>query len=426
MKIAKSILVDPAGNGAYGTFAIAASFFVFAYSELFGKIAILLYYALWLPLVFVDYRRALGNYIKYYWIFAFAIFACLSVFWSQAPSVTLRAAVQYLSHVICTLIVARTISPRTFSRGALAGVFLVIIYSLAFGRYLYDPLDGTYSLVGVFSSKNQLGLFASLGVFFSFCTLFVLHERRIVRAAAGLVAALSGYALFACQSATSVISIAAVLALLVGVSVIMRLSLRNRSLILIACLVLAAAIAVAAINAGAVDVLLGAFNKDTTLTGRTYLWAQGMLASQQAPVVGVGYQAYWVQGFPEPERLWEEFYIAARTGFHFHNTYIETLVELGGIGVLLISLVLVRVIIGHTRRLMTERSDPAAQMMLGIGVLLLVRSFVEVDVIAPYQVGSFLLFYAAALIATPHSAALRMQTQKVPAPRRPLAVPGPS
>lgn len=418
MKIAKSILVNPTANGAYGTFAVAVSFFVFAYSELFGKVSILLYYALWLPLILVDYKRVLGNYIKYYWIFAFAIFACLSVFWSQAPSVTLRAAIQYLSHIVCTLIVARTISPRTFSRGALAGILLVVLYSLAFGRYLYDPLDGTYSLVGAFSSKNQLGLFASLGVFFSFCAIFVLHERWHVRAGACVAGLISAYALAASQSATSVISIGAVLALLVGFSVLMKLSLRNRSLVLIGCLVFGAMIALAAINAGAIGLLLGAFDKDTTLTGRTYLWAQGWLASKQAPIFGVGYQAYWVQGFPEPERLWEEFYITARAGFHFHNTYIETLVELGVIGTCLISLVLVRVLIGHTRRLMTEQSDPAAQMMLGIGVLLFVRSFVEVDVISPYHVGSFLLFYAAALIATPHPESLRTRSPRTLGPSR--------
>ncbi len=58
--------------------------------------------------------------------------------------------------------------------------------------------------------------------------------------------------------------------------------------------------------------VLGAFGKDATLTGRTYLWAEGLRAVGETPVVGVGYQAYWVQGFSEAERLWEEFYIRAQ------------------------------------------------------------------------------------------------------------------
>ena len=69
----------------------------------------LAYYALWLPLILVDYRQTLGNYAKFYWIIAFAVFACLSVFWSAAPGVTARAGVQFLSHVACALIAARTV-----------------------------------------------------------------------------------------------------------------------------------------------------------------------------------------------------------------------------------------------------------------------------------------------------------------------------
>ena len=84
--------------------------------------------------------------------------------------------------------------------------------------------------------------------------------------------------------------------------------------------------------------LLGAFGKDSTLTGRTYLWAEGLAAAGAAPTFGTGYYAYWVQGFPEAERLWEEFYITSRSGFHFHNTYIEALVELGVVGFALVAL----------------------------------------------------------------------------------------
>ena len=83
MRISKARLIGPAGNEVYAATAVALSFFVFAYSFRFGQVSILAYYALWLPLVAVDYRRVLGNYARYLWIFAFALIACLSVFWSQ-------------------------------------------------------------------------------------------------------------------------------------------------------------------------------------------------------------------------------------------------------------------------------------------------------------------------------------------------------
>ena len=177
MKIAKSILIDPERNTAFGFVAITISMFVFADSTLFGKAPILLYYAIWLPLVLVDYRRVLGNYFRYAWILPFAVLACLSVFWSQAPGATARAATQYITHIVCVFIAARTIRIRTLTLGTLSGIILVVLFSLAFGEYNYDPFDGDYSFAGAFSSKNLLGFFCSIGIYFAFACLFVLRER---------------------------------------------------------------------------------------------------------------------------------------------------------------------------------------------------------------------------------------------------------
>lgn len=414
MKIAKASLVSPDHNFWYGFVAIAISAFILAYSARFGQVSVLAYYALWLPLVLVDYRHSLGNYAKFYWIITFGLFACLSVFWSAAPGVTARAGVQYFSHIVCALIAARTMNARTMTLGMLAGVCLVILFSLAFGGYHYDPLDGEYSFVGAFSSKNQLGFFASLGIYFAFACIFILGERGLARLLAFVGAALSGYALIASQSATSIIATAATLGVMIGLSLILLFAPRTRKAFLAAGIVLALGVAFVGLNFGGMDLLLGAFGKDATLTGRTYLWAEGLAAAQQSPIVGVGYYGYWVQGFSEAERLWEEFYIGSRSGFHFHNTYIEVLVELGFIGLLLASLIIVRVPIGHLRRLLDDRDDAASHVMFGIAFMLLVRSFFEVDVIHPYVIGSFLLYYAAGLLAASKSTRSRLAFSPAP------------
>ena len=50
---------------------------------------------------------------------------------------------------------------------------------------------------------------------------------------------------------------------------------------------------------------------------------------------------------------------------------------------------------------LNDRSDPAAFILFGVALMFLVRSFVEVDVINPYVVGCFLLYYAAGWLASP-------------------------
>lgn len=399
MRIPKAIFIDSDRNTLYGSFAIAVSMFVFAYSTNFGKLPILVYYALWFPLLAIDYRKSLGNFSRYYWIVPFGVLACVSVFWSNAPGISARAAVQYATHILCALIAARTISVKTLARGALAGVFIVILYSLARGSYQFDPFDGDYSFVGAFASKNQLGFFCTVGIYFAFASLFVLRENRLWRLFAIVCGLISAVTLLKAHSATALITIVAALATVTGLGAIAAFAPRTRKVLLAAAIVLGGGAMLAALSAGGYDLLLSAFGKDTTLTGRTYLWSQGLAAAANNPVFGVGYQAYWVQGFPDAERLWREFYIASRTGFHFHDTYIEVLVELGSVGAILLTVVFIGVEVKLLRRFLDNRNDRAARIMFGLITMLVLRSFVEVDVITPYVVGSFLLYYAAGLVA---------------------------
>ena len=416
MKIAKAILVDPDRNQAFGLGAVALSLFVFAYSTRFGPVSILLYYALWFPLVLVDYRRVLGPYARYGWIFAFAVICFLSSFWSAAPSISLRASIQYLTHIVCALIAVQVLAPQTLSRGAMLGCAVVLKYSLLVGSYHYDPLDGTYCFVGAFSSKNQLGLYASLGVLFTFTTCFVFRARGIWLALSGSVGLISAYSLLASQSATSVITTAAIIGLGIGMQMIGQVSPRQRRLLILAGTIFAIGGIAFALQAGGMDAVLGIFGKDSTLTGRTYLWQQGIEAIGASPWVGVGYQGYWVPGFPDAERLWDDFFIASRSGFHFHNTYIETMVETGLIGTLFLVVVLLRTAAGHFRQLLVLDRSPGASLLFLLTALLIVRSFVEIDVMHPYHVGSFLLYFAAGRLT------LR-QRQQEPVPASELAKP---
>jgi exopolysaccharide production protein ExoQ len=145
--------------------------------------------------------------------------------------------------------------------------------------------------------------------------------------------------------------------------------------------------------------LLAAFGKDATLTGRTYLWQQGIEAAGRAPFVGIGYQAFWVQGFAEAERLWADFFIGTRSGFHFHNTFIATAVETGLVGCLLLTMVLLVTLGGHLGRLLSATRDGEALVLFTVAALLTVRTFVEIDILNPYHVGSFLLYFAAGKLA---------------------------
>jgi len=418
MRIARAWLIDPQRNSLYGVAAMTLSVFVFAYSTIFGPISILAYYALWLPLIFVDYRKVLGSVVLAPWIVAFVAVALLSTFWSDAFSTTARASVQFATHALCALIAVNTLSVRNLTRGIVIGVALVLVYSFLFGHYSYDALDGTYSFVGAFSSKNQLGLYASLGVYFGLAAVFILGERGLWRIGCLAGVLFSAYGMVASQSATSILATAATVLVTYGLRVLLAFRPSHRRVILIVAILAVAALVPVLAGAGFADAVLGIFGKDSTLTGRTYLWAQGIAAGNQNPLGGTGYYAYWVQGFPEAERLWYEFYIATRTGFHFHNTYIELYVELGFIGLLVMTFFLYRTLFGHLGAMTRDAHNPTAHLMFGLVTMFVIRSFVEIDIITPYTIGAFLMFYAAGLLVKRRRASAGAQAAAAKTARR--------
>ena len=393
MKIPKSILIDPDRNETYGAFAVAVSMVAFAYSPNFGQVLILAYYAVWLPLLFVDYRRFTWKLSSAWLPILIASYVCFSVFWSQAAGISARAAVQYASHIVCAYVAARTVSVRTLVVGSLIGIFVVLLYSLKVGDYALDTIDGTVNFVGAFGSKNQIGFFSSLGIFLSLVFLMFYRRNWLSFFWTAPIILMSAYMLAIAHSATSVASLPAVLGIVILLTMTKVLSLRYRRVLFIVGAGALVTGVVAALNLGLLDVVLGLFGKDSTLTGRTYLWEQGWEAAQQHPLLGYGYAAYWVQGFADPERLWAEFYISTRSGFHFHNTYVETLVEIGFIGVTLLALVILRSFYGHVSKVVFGDWNADSVVLAGAIGLMLIRSFFEVEMLGPYFMASFIVYY---------------------------------
>jgi exopolysaccharide production protein ExoQ len=158
-------------------------------------------------------------------------------------------------------------------------------------------------------------------------------------------------------------------------------------------------VAVAAATFDLQSLGLKAVGKDVTLTGRTFLWSEGIQTGMQNPVVGVGYAAFWVPGTLEAEKLWFHFDIPGRTGFHFHNLFINLFVELGVIGCGLWGLLYPSILGRATGNLLKRGHSAESVFYVGISFLYLVRALTEVDTSAPYGVAPLTLFFVAFRVA---------------------------
>jgi O-antigen ligase len=91
-----------------------------------------------------------------------------------------------------------------------------------------------------------------------------------------------------------------------------------------------------------------ALNRNPTLTDRTAVWAD-VLAVPNNPFVGTGFESFWLG--PRVETLWKKYWWRPNQA---HNGWIETYINLGAVGLVLLSGVIVS---GFRRILKTLPTD---------------------------------------------------------------------
>lgn len=391
--IPHAAIVDPARNTRYVVPALAISLFVFAYSTHFGALSILTFYALWLFPLALAPQILLDRPAPVLLLLTVPALFTASTLWSDAPATTLRAGIQYGVTLLSGLIAARIVTGENLVLGGAVGGGLVLLYSAANPAFSYNYMDGSYAFNGAFASKNQLGYYATLALLFGSALLWGYRTARWLAVLAALGCALALAMLALSDSATSVLAAVAGIGAILFVRVLLAMAPWLRWAAIVTVVMACTVAAYASLRLGAFGATLSAFGRDPSLTGRTYLWQEGLAFGAGNPWLGIGYNAFWVRGRPEAEHLWEVFHIDARTGFHFHNVVIESYVGLGLLGLGLVAgLCLMLFLLPLCAALRTDNGGTLL-VLSALAAMFLVRASAEVDFITPHTAGSFLVAF---------------------------------
>ncbi|WP_134680584.1 O-antigen ligase family protein [Paracoccus ravus] len=256
---------------------------------------------------------------------------CLGSFtWSDYPELSLRYGLQLTLTFLVAITICQRIPPGTFVRILLLVLLLAAALSLASGR----SREGGMGFLGIYGSKNALAM--TMGAFFlvSLAVAVGRAENRFWRAVA-LIGSGMGLALLVMgKSAGALVAVIVATAFLIPLMLLRRIDATSRLVLASLTLVLLASVGLALSSEA--DSFATAFlsltGKDVTLTGRTELWLVAFEEIARHPLIGTGFQAFWVHGNPLAEDLWARFGIASRAGFNFHNTMISNAVEIGLVG----------------------------------------------------------------------------------------------
>jgi exopolysaccharide production protein ExoQ len=394
---------------------VALTVFIMAYSWMLKAVPIVVFMAIWLPHVFYGRRFVLAPTKGIVFVLLLPLIACYSWFWSEHPGLSIYYGAEFLVMALCATIIARLVSITAFVKGVALGCFFVLASTLADGTRSIDALSQTEALMGLFTSKNMVGLFAEVAIFSAILCQFIkarLWERFVF----GLVPfGVGAVCLIMSRSASSVLSLALILGVLALMGLIARRAPAVRTLVFSLVVLALASVAafVVALEIDLQSILLEAFGKNPNLTGRTELWAYGWQFGAEKPLLGHGYAAFWVQGQPLAEQIWREFHIQARYGFSFHSMFVQSFVDLGVSGLLLVMATLLFMLLRSLFLSLRDGLTLGHAFALAVAVMFAVRSFVEVDWLGPFGIGPLLIMVTV----------LRLSARETPQPSAPEAAP---
>jgi O-antigen ligase len=213
-----------------------------------------------------------------------------------------------------------------FSLALVINLFFVAGGSVSLAQYSTKLVDIGYE--GYFTGKNYLGQCAVVGLLLS---LYAARRTGWRRAVAGFIAVLSVALIFLSNSKTA-LGLALVCPLIAQVSVIARKAAGTSPAIVVLIIPLTY-YAISSVSRYDMTWMAYLLYHDPTLTGRTIIWDFVHSEIARRPVMGWGYQSFWL--VPNSPALVEA------PGWvkmmpNGHNGYIDTMLEMGYVGLVLL------------------------------------------------------------------------------------------
>lgn len=253
-----------------------------------------------------------------------------STIWSVNPSSTLIYGLLLSGNIFVAYMITTEYNLeeilRTISRVilwmtilGLAAYAARLSFSYYFDHQSRANLLGIQPLRGLFPHKITGGLYAVMGA------ILAMNFYR----GPSRVASIAIYALFVTLTGSASALLLGVAALLVSAIAngAIRQKIPTSVFALLFFLATCVTSALVYINQSAVLQLLG---RDSTLTGRTYLWQYGLDAWNARPILGWGFNGYFtseISKYIQNIGVFRNYDVP-----HFHQSYIQTLVDLGLVG----------------------------------------------------------------------------------------------
>lgn len=308
---------------------------------LFGLLAFMAF-----VLVAPDHRAALASCLTPSML-ALAVWIAASILWSVDPSTSAKRLSLTVAVVVATACLPLLARTRDDLRNLLTVASLVLLGLCYLGMILVPDLaihqltDSQEPALagawrGVFGHKNAAAAVSAMVIFIG-----VGIFRAGAPVAGTTVVVLSIIFLLGSEGKSS-FGLTVIVFAITGLFAFVR-SLAGRAVLALGAVVLFNALTVGTIVSESLAALVARLPVDTSFTGRARLWRFAVDSAGDRPLIGHGFFAFWktdsTQGLAEGTGDWETSWVG--TAAHSHNSYLDTVLGLGLIGLALTLVVLV-------------------------------------------------------------------------------------
>ncbi len=323
---------------------VAIPFTAILFNRWLGPLTPLLVLAVTPAYVLMRWERLYPTLIKCWPLVLLPAFAMISILWSETPARTLRYGFLYLMTVLPAIFIGAGCSRDALLKGLFISFAIYMCLSLPFGRWVGWGGPGGRAFAGLLGSKNASGDAAALTIICSFAMIFfAMNRRQFVWCGTALFVLLCGiFTLWGSKATGALVATIIALPCLLAWMISVGFDKRIRTSIFIISIVVGIA-ALSTMNfwmEPLFEVVLESSGKDAGLTGRDILWRKADQLITERPWFGRGYYSFWVHNNLDAEYLWRAMGISTRTGFNFHNTPRDILVDLGFVGLALYAIVI--------------------------------------------------------------------------------------
>ncbi len=263
------------------------------------------------------------------------VLAAASALWSVSPEHTLRRSLSLATLLLFVATTQAALGQRRFLALVLWGIVACSLASVAEAVLRpaigFDVGDYADAIRGIYATKNGFGATLLEGAF----ALAFLALARGRPTLPDLVVAAGLAALLVLSRSTTALLLSA----LIGTAVMALLWIDRggwRRVVVLAaggCALVVATVLVLVMEDAVFDLL----GKDSTLTGRTFLWEAVWPFIAQRPLLGSGYAAFWLPESGAVQHIWYTIGWEAPTA---HSGYLDLLLQLGWLGLLAMLLVM--------------------------------------------------------------------------------------